>query len=70
MSFLFPKIPKAPDPIPPVTRDDAIDQQNQDDAMLRRRGAGANALTGPFGAQAPGTGGAMSAGGKVLLGQG
>lgn len=64
MSFLMPKPPKIPDPIPPVTRDDAIDQQRADSARLMRRGAGANMITGPTGAEA------RSPGARVLLGQG
>lgn len=63
MSFLMPK-PKIPDPTPVVTRDDAIDQIQEDDERLRRRGAGANMLTGSTGAEA------TTAGGKTLLGQG
>ncbi|ARS27622.1 hypothetical protein [Sphingomonas sp. KC8] len=57
--------PKAAQPISqrPVTRDDAAAQMQADDDLRRRRGAGANLLTGPSGAEA------RTAGGKVLLGQ-
>lgn len=47
----------------PITRNDAVDARMRDDELRRRRGVGANILTGPSGAEA------QSAGGKFLLGQ-
>lgn len=54
-----PKIPAAP---PPINRNIAADAARQDTEFRRRRGAGANELTGG-GAEA------QTGGGKVLLGQ-
>lgn len=44
---------KKPKMLPgPVTRDDARDAANSQDELLRRRGAAADMLTGPGGAEA------------------
>ncbi len=47
----------------PITRNDAVDARMLDDERRRRRGVGANILTGSSGAEA------QTSGGKVLLGQ-
>lgn len=63
--FKKPKPPAvAPDvAVPrPITRNDAVDARMRDDERRRRRGLGANILTGSSGAEA------RTAGGKVLLG--
>lgn len=63
------KRPKVPSPAQSVlmprgiTRNDAVDARMRDDERRRRRGVGANILTGSRGAEA------TTAGGKVLLGQ-
>ena len=50
-------------PLPPVTRNDAAKAVNQQDAMLRRKGAAADILTGTTGAEAAaGTTGRLIAG--------
>ncbi|WEK43634.1 MAG: hypothetical protein P0Y64_02030 [Candidatus Sphingomonas colombiensis] len=53
---------KPPDPLRPVTRDDAAAQVASDDEIRRRQGAAADIITGTGGAQAPLTGG------KLVLG--
>lgn len=69
-SKLFSKPKKAAVTPPPtidmprgITRNDAVDAAMRDDERRRRRGMGANLLTGPMGAEA------STAGGKMLLGQ-
>ncbi|HEY0149861.1 MAG TPA: hypothetical protein VGB70_12770 [Allosphingosinicella sp.] len=46
-----------------ITRNDAVDARMRDDERRKRRGVGANILTGGSGAEA------RTPGGKVLLGQ-
>jgi hypothetical protein len=54
---------KPPAPIAPPTRDDAAAAAANDKTFRLRRGAAANMVTGPNGAEAP------SPGAKALLGQ-
>jgi hypothetical protein len=46
------KAPKAPQPLPTATRDDAAAQVKNDDAIRRRQGAAADIVTGKTGAEA------------------
>lgn len=55
------KKPKVPDPIKPVTRDDARDRAAANDELLRRKGGAADILTSSGGAEA-------GAGSKTTLG--
>lgn len=52
---LIPKLPTPPPPAPIVTRDNARDAANNQDALFGRRGGAADQLTGAGGAEA-GTG--------------
>lgn len=63
--FKKPKAPALPAPQPIATRDDAIAQEQADDAMRRRRGTAANLLLGPQGAEAASSATAT----KLLTGQ-
>jgi len=55
--------PAAPiQPLPTVTRDDAASAQSAQDALLRRRGAAADMLTGTRGAEA-----AAGSTGKLMI---
>lgn len=61
MIGLIPKTPKAPTPSKPVTMDEARDAASAEDELRRRKGGGADMLTGARGAEAGTTG-------KVKLG--
>lgn len=52
---LIPKMPKAPTPSAPITRDTAIDAANATDALYGRRGGAADQVTGTGGAEAGST---------------
>lgn len=69
MSSLFraPKvnIPKAPEPIPAPSIDQAQANKTESDRIRRRRGAAGNLLSGPMGAIVP----SSSLGVKTLTGQ-
>lgn len=53
---LIPKMPKAPAPTKPVTRDDARLAADRDRELSARRGGAADMLTGSGGAEAGSTG--------------
>jgi hypothetical protein len=58
---IIPKMPNAPAPQKPVTRDDARDAAAREDELRKRRGGQADVVTGTRGAEAGVTG-------KVMLG--
>jgi hypothetical protein len=58
---LIPNIPKPQPPTPPITRDDAATAAARADELRKRKGSGADIITGQGGAEA-------GAGGKVMLG--